>query len=154
MSEVIAEFTDKRGDEIVIKKSGDRYDGVVNGICKQPNHDADGAIRWLAHMNHCEQPDDKQKLVNTIEMQERLLKSHRQTTADLTIRLLEKEAQSSAPVVDEDAQNAIRWLEAMSGHPVWKGPIGDSPKPREFIEVAALIRKLTQHPTKANKPEE
>lgn len=53
---IVTEYTDRRGQEIMIIKCTqlDIYHGLVNGVVKQPCFDADGMLRWLGHMSHCE----------------------------------------------------------------------------------------------------
>lgn len=48
---VIAEVEMKDGRLMVINRSPDgKYDVIVDGVTKQPDHDADGIIRYLANI--------------------------------------------------------------------------------------------------------
>ncbi len=70
----------------------------------------------------------------------------REDRDNIAAELREAAAALATPAVEgglpEDAANTIRWLEAMAGHPAWKGSCGDSPKPQEFRDAAALVRRL------------
>lgn len=49
---IIAGF-EKDGEEVVVvKKENGRYDVIEKGEVVQPNHDAEGIIRYLSHVAH------------------------------------------------------------------------------------------------------
>ena len=51
----LVQFRDSFGQiiSITVDQNG-VYEGLVDNVVSQPNHDADGIIRWLAHISHRE----------------------------------------------------------------------------------------------------
>lgn len=52
MAEIIVDIDYNEGELVVEKKDNGLYDIIVGGKIVQPNHDAEGVMRALAHYLH------------------------------------------------------------------------------------------------------